>query len=530
MNMEYSTVEFNDLSDEILLIIFKNLDNFDVLYSLHNVNKRFNRIMRDPIFASSLNFVKWSPRKFLSKFSSDVTLNRFRLQILPDISPKIKWFHLDASSAKRVLLAADYPNLYGLGLYNIKEKTARRLFIDTRLSSGVFKNQITTLIITMNERKNDNLLASMKICTRVFSVFINLTYFKLTESSCEDIFRLMSSFPIWRFSSSNLIVLNIKVQSLSQFVYLLDGRFSQLQTLVVDVVNTVFVRSLLLSNDKLKTTNLKCFVLSCGWEMSSFEEFFLPIIYGMTNLEELGLYVTTYVDNGFIDENYLKKNLLNRMSQLNIFQFDIRSLIITNQMDLPLNKDIDKTFIDVHSRKTISYFDFFPVRKLAQYHFYSYPSETPYYLNITNHFPGGLFEYVRKISLYDERPFEHNFLVQVSRSLPFVQHLSLTNHQQQKREESYNSSIAKYNHLIFLDIEDAHDDYVEEFLSSTNTYLNGNINLVVNYNSLKRVTSNFTRDNMRLNCSKIEHICILDKPNNLNLDLIRDYFPFAFTR
>ncbi|CAF3585477.1 unnamed protein product, partial [Rotaria sp. Silwood2] len=122
-----SCFELNELTDEILLLIFEKLDNLDILYSLHGVNKRLNKIIRDPLFTSSLNFVKWSSNKF-NKFSSNVIFNRYCLQILPDISMKIKWLYIESSSAKHILRAADYPNLYGLGLYNMKEKTARRLF------------------------------------------------------------------------------------------------------------------------------------------------------------------------------------------------------------------------------------------------------------------------------------------------------------------------------------------------------------------------------------------------------------------
>ncbi|CAF1066755.1 unnamed protein product, partial [Adineta steineri] len=127
--MECSYVQLDDLPDEILLIIFKKLDNFDILHSFHGVtNRRLNRIIHDPLFISNLNFVIWSSNKFLNKLSSNVILNRFCLQILPDISVKIKLLHLESSSAKNILRAADYPNLYGLGLYNINGKTARRLF------------------------------------------------------------------------------------------------------------------------------------------------------------------------------------------------------------------------------------------------------------------------------------------------------------------------------------------------------------------------------------------------------------------
>jgi hypothetical protein len=34
-----------------------------------------------------------------------------------------------------------------------------------------------------------------------------------------------------------------------------------------------------------------------------------------------------------------------------------------------------------------------------------------YYGVVTNDFPGGLFEYARMVSLFDERPFEHEFFL-----------------------------------------------------------------------------------------------------------------------
>ena len=128
MNFPKIPVELNDLPDEILLIILEKLEHVDVLYSLHGLNKRLNQILHDPRLTSSLTFVKWLPKKFLSKFSSNLMLNRFCLEILPDVSIQIKCLYLESSCMKLILRAADYPNLYELGLYDMKEKTARRLF------------------------------------------------------------------------------------------------------------------------------------------------------------------------------------------------------------------------------------------------------------------------------------------------------------------------------------------------------------------------------------------------------------------
>lgn len=122
--MEYSCVGLNDLPDEILMIIFKKLSNAEVLYSLLGVNQRLNNIIRDSIFTSRLSFVKWLSYNFIDLFSFD----RFGLEILYQIHDKIKWLDLASSSMKYVLCATDYPNLNTLGLHNIDEESAQRLF------------------------------------------------------------------------------------------------------------------------------------------------------------------------------------------------------------------------------------------------------------------------------------------------------------------------------------------------------------------------------------------------------------------
>ncbi|CAF3645411.1 unnamed protein product [Rotaria socialis] len=126
--MKYSCIGLYDLPDEILMIILKKLNNFDVLFTLHGVNERLNRLIKDSIFTSRLTFVKWISNNFIDLISSDMILNRFRLQILPEIRHKIEWLDLESSSMKYVLRAAHYPNLYGLGLYNINEESVRCLF------------------------------------------------------------------------------------------------------------------------------------------------------------------------------------------------------------------------------------------------------------------------------------------------------------------------------------------------------------------------------------------------------------------
>ncbi|CAF3775611.1 unnamed protein product [Rotaria sp. Silwood1] len=291
----------------------------------------------------------------------------------------------------------------------------------------------------------------------IFSIFINLTHLTFSQSSFENIVRLLIDVPFRSFSSSSLLVLNIKVQTFSQCLYILDGRFSQLETLYVDLAK---VLSIDLPENKVKIANLKCFVLSCPWEISSYEELILPLLYRMRNLEKLGLYLRFYVKDRFIDGNHIKTNILSHMPQLNIFSFHIHSLMfINNQLNLPSKEDIHETFIDLKHTKIISYVDYFREKQIGKCHVYSYRSEMQYYQYITNHFLGGLYKYVRLISLYDEHPFEHEFFIKISQSFPFLESLTLINNQSQIYKQSYksinndyNSSIVIYNHLITLEI------------------------------------------------------------------------------
>ena len=282
----------------------------------------------------------------------------------------------------------------------------------------------------------------------------------------------------------------------------------------------------------MKIFNLKRFVLSCAWEISSYDELIVPLLDRMVNLEKLALYLTSYVRERFIDGNQIKEKIFNRMLQLNTFAFHICSIMFINdQIDFSSTEDIQRTFNDFQNTKIISYVDYFQERRLAQCHVHSYPSKTKYYQNITNQFPGGLYQCVRFITLYDEYPFEHEFFLRISQSFPFLQTLSLINKQPQKNKQSYqsinsnqNSSIVTYNSLLTLYIEKVHDDYLEEFLLSTKTYFRNEILLHVDYNLLERVTNKFTRDDTRINCAKVNEIYTFRYYSPRSL---RDYFPSA---
>ncbi|CAF2971578.1 unnamed protein product [Rotaria sp. Silwood2] len=534
--MKYSCVGFNDLPDEVLMIIFKNLNNLEVLYCLQGVNQRLNKLVQDSTFTSRLTFVKWCSDNFIDVLRCGMMLNRFCSQILPEIHDKIKWLDLESLSMKNILRAAVYPNLYGLSLYNIDEESARCLFTDEILSSGIFKNQITTLLITIdknNQFYEEMILSATNICNHMLTVFTSLIYLTLYESSYKKrVPLLFDDAFLPTFRSSTLLKLKIRVQCFDDCLYLLDGPFNQLHTLCVDLVHINQPHEI---KNQGNLPNLKCFSLSCNLGTNYYDELILPLLHRMSNLEQLGLYVAIFIDTTFIDGNHLKKNIINRMSRLNQFKFYIRSFMhIRNQVNFPSTEDIQRTFIDFpNNNNIISYVDYFSEAKQSQCHIYSYPSFMPYYGNITNNFPGGLFKYVRVVSLFDEHPFEHEFFLLIQESFPFMEQLSVANYKSQNHKQSYESnndnrnlSLIEYSFLGELVILNVHDDYIEQFLFNTKTYLQNNVLLHIKYESLKRVTHNFTREDTRINCAKINELKLYDKTKCSNSSL-QEYFPYA---
>jgi len=241
----------------------------------------------------------------------------------------------------------------------------------------------------------------------------------------------------------------------------------------------------------------------------------------MLNLEELALYVIIGSITTFNDGNNLKKNIVNHLPRLKNFVFNIRSILYLDNephLLLPSNEEIQQTFINFTNNKVITCVDYFPRIGIGECHMYSYPYTMIHYRNITNNFPGGLFKYVREVSLFDERPFEYEFFIRIAQSFPFLQILYLENKKPQEHkqcrilnDDNQDFSTIKYSHLIKLSLIHAHSDYIEQFLDHTKTSISNNISLSVNYYSLRKATNNFKRNDLRANCSKLSHLRIHGK-------------------
>ncbi len=79
------------------------------------------------------------------------------------------------------------------------------------------------------------------------------------------------------------------------------------------------------------------------------------------------------------------------------------------------------------------------------------------------------------MTLYDTRPFEHDFFQWLSRALPLLKYLKVDNLIPQKNQHSIEdkqiSSRISYSHLLRLRLMGAHIDYANQFLHDTQAYV-----------------------------------------------------------
>ncbi|CAF2853826.1 unnamed protein product [Rotaria sp. Silwood2] len=526
--MKHLLVELNDLPDEILMIILEKLLKVEVLYSLIGVNKRLSRIVHDPIFTNCLLLMTYSSDGFIDPLS-DPMLDRFCSKILPAIHYQIKWLNLESSSMERILRATNYPNLCGLGLFNMNVETALSLFKEESFLGSTFKKQITSLDIDGIADEKIISIRHTLVFTQIFSLFNNLKYLNFNSSACCYSFEISFFKSVPNVFSSTLLELHVTLKVFNDCLYLLDGRFNQLHTLHVDV--SVIHGSDLTMSNKGKISNLKFFSLHCNMSTNDYDELIVPLLQRMSNLEKLDLYLIVCGKQTFIDGNELKKNIINHMSRLNKFSFNIRSIIrLYNQINLASNQDIQHTFEDFQDNQIISCVDYFSQAEKGQCLIYSYPYRLKYYDRITNNFSGDLFECVREITLFDEQPFEHEFFLRISHSFPFMQSLTLFNTKPQQKilrsrskQNNQDIPIIKYPHLVKLNLTEAHIDYIEQFLVHWKTSLTNIVRLSVGYRSLRVVTRDFRRNTTRINCTKLIPICIY--AGNDWPQYVKNYFP-----
>lgn len=249
----------------------------------------------------------------------------------------------------------------------------------------------------------------------------------------------------------------------------------------------------------------------------------------MLNLEELTLCLTVRNRTQLIDGTHFKNEILIHMPLLTNLIFDIRSWIVVNDIVEPLTSDdIQRTFTDIgyqHISCSIRCF----LGNSILCHVFTRPFTFDYLQCITNNLSNVIFHNVLYLSVCDNSPFEHEFFIRISQSFPLLKHLTLSNCTPQTwilQEENNNNQsqpIIVYPYLTYVSVMNSDVTYTEQFLLETRTYLPCLNELRINYEKLKAVTENFTRNATRINCTGIKSL-ITEVALTYSNDFSR-YFP-----
>ena len=127
-----------DLPDEILLIILKNVNLFDIISSLVGINRRLDRLIVDPLHIRHVDMTNDMIENSLSDLvsSTDVEiLSKFCQNLLPRIHYHIEQLTLVPNSIKSILHTVDYyPQLHTLSLVFFQEDVFYRYLTGMRFS------------------------------------------------------------------------------------------------------------------------------------------------------------------------------------------------------------------------------------------------------------------------------------------------------------------------------------------------------------------------------------------------------------
>lgn len=252
----------------------------------------------------------------------------------------------------------------------------------------------------------------------------------------------------------------------------------------------------------------------------------------MVNLEKLTLCFRARQQNSFIDGTYLTNEISSHMLYLHEFTFDIvTEETRINAHPLPRTNDIRRTFIEngYHADCYVEYCKY----RIGRCHIYSLPFTMDRIQSITSRFSSGIFVNVRILRIFDiAYSFEHSFFVRISRSFPLLHQLSISNEIERlekplstTKKSKDISSVIEFKHLTNLLLESVHIDYVEQFLSCLNTQVPKLNALWINYEQLVTVTKNFTKDDIRLNCAKIQQLFFWDGIPRAHTRNFYLYFP-----
>ncbi|CAF1018176.1 unnamed protein product [Adineta ricciae] len=425
--MDSGTTQILNLPDEVLYLVLKKLNNVNVLCSLVGIHDRLDRLAYDVNFTQTINLTTVSPNGSHKSLADDI-VHRFCSVILPRICVNVKSLIVQAKIFEDVLRTKNYPNLQMLTLHNLQHKVAARIFTKNSSFVRYYKHQITRLVITINDRFGMRSVETI-ICRTYVAIIMWFSRLRhLSVDGGDGSYysrRLLRGLSPSRCYSSGIVFLSIDIKDLDDCLCLLDGRLSQLETLLVKIHQVRYSRIII--NNESTLLKLKCFSMKICRPTLDFHDKVVPILRRMSNLEKLTLCCRIRRQNSFIDGHYLTNEITRHMARLHEFMFDIISIesrIIA--YPLPCSDDIRRTFVEngYHADCYVEYCNI----GIGRCHIYSLPFTMDRIQCITSRFTGGMFMNVRFLRLADfDHSFENAFFALIARSFPSLRILSLSN-------------------------------------------------------------------------------------------------------
>ena len=254
-----------DLPDEILLVIFNKVNTIDVLYSLVDVNERFDRLVLNSLHIRNLDTTNMVMKSYYDRtFSIDNTvLSRISEKILPRIHHQLNKLIVEQNSVKHILLNVNYPQLDSLSLVNFQKEILfqnligklfvlnnkiNSLFLFFKFSgNSILRHLVTQQILHLSidvsyepEPSAPTILpTASKILSCLFTLILSGCHRLISLNFCQLFYDRKTRICINRYrstscTSSTLTKLKVNVTTFCDCLYLLEY-LKCLSTLIIDV-------------------------------------------------------------------------------------------------------------------------------------------------------------------------------------------------------------------------------------------------------------------------------------------------------
>ncbi|CAF1436922.1 unnamed protein product [Adineta ricciae] len=232
-----SSLNFLDLPNEILLLIFNKLNTVDVFYSLIDINDRFNQLLFSSLDISHLDMTTMSMESYYDcAFSiDDALLARIYKELSPRIPHELTQLIVEENSMEYILKNTTCPKLHSLSLVNFQEETLLQSLTGNSILRLLLAQQITHLTIDV---PYDPQIESYEVLSNVFPLILSLcerlVYLNIAQVySDRNAFISTDNLSPLNCVPTTLTTLKINVATFDDCLYLVEY-LKSLSTLIVN--------------------------------------------------------------------------------------------------------------------------------------------------------------------------------------------------------------------------------------------------------------------------------------------------------